>query len=369
MERRSTRKTSRTGGPFSRRWNASTLRSRMRTCFTKYANTLLWLVFALAVAVGFVALVLLFTRPATSPDPFVPTIDRPVAASLSFGEELGSTVKIIPVRVTGIEIRQLPPPDTDDICVKALYFLRQAGLAGLLGGNDVPLLEPIADPLRFSEACTIEGLPVAYRSWSYKGAPVQYQLSQEQISRIRGMYPFDDPIVDMYVLAEVTINGETAFVPPTLAVLFPETEDLIVQRQLSTPVYARLAGSTGSSFYEGRTMTNPPSQPVPTSALHVQINVERSFSRRLLTVLLPLLIFVFILVIVFLSDTSTAIEAIIAILLGLWGLHTILVPDRIGQSLLIDRVLISLYVVLAWVTLYRFIVKPAHIYIKQQKKS
>lgn len=85
--------------------------------------------------------------------------------------------------------------------------------------------------------------------------------------------------------------------------------------------------------------------------------------RRPLTmqVLIPLLLLAFLFVICWLirvDDTSSFLEVAIGILIGLWGIQSVLIPKTIESPTIIDPLILVLYVLLALIILAQFVIKP-----------
>lgn len=95
-----------------------------------------------------------------------------------------------------------------------------------------------------------------------------------------------------------------------------------------------------------------------TYAYQIDITLKRLASIRFFTVLL-IAMSVFVITAIFLiKEPSTVIELILAILLGLWGIQSVLIPAGIQMTTLTHVLLILLYVYLAVVVFLRFFFLP-----------
>lgn len=106
---------------------------------------------------------------------------------------------------------------------------------------------------------------------------------------------------------------------------------------------------------EGETLYEIPD---PTPVMTLQIALERPLFQRVLTVVLLASLFGFILILLFVSEISAFLEIAVGILLGLWGVQGILIPTYITGPTLIETLILTLYVLLAFVTFVRFIIIP-----------
>lgn len=88
------------------------------------------------------------------------------------------------------------------------------------------------------------------------------------------------------------------------------------------------------------------------------IDYRRPMSIRFLTVFLFIFLFFFMAVLPFVTDTGSALQVSIAILLGLWGVQTALVPSDISAYTLIDTGILVLYMFFALFASIRFIGRP-----------
>jgi len=102
-------------------------------------------------------------------------------------------------------------------------------------------------------------------------------------------------------------------------------------------------------------------------AYKVDITLNRLKSIRFFVVLLLAVSFFIITAILFVKSTSTAIELLLAILLGLWGMTDILIPDSIQTTTLPHLLIISLYIYMVlivglWINTLNFFKKKCHIW-------
>jgi len=81
----------------------------------------------------------------------------------------------------------------------------------------------------------------------------------------------------------------------------------------------------------------------------VNVIFQRPLAYRALTVVLLLSLFIFIFLLVFVDSISSLLEVALGILLGLWGVQDILVPKDITWPTIIDPLILTLYVFLAFI--------------------
>lgn len=90
--------------------------------------------------------------------------------------------------------------------------------------------------------------------------------------------------------------------------------------------------------------------------LHVQLN--RTRTQRLLTLVLLSFLTVLILGLVFVRDNSALLETVIGVLLGLWGIQAVVIPSYIQSRTLVHYWIIILYILLGLVSYIRLVGLP-----------
>ena len=161
-------------------------------------------------------------------------------------------------------------------------------------------------------------------------------------------YPFDKRVVGVYVKPEnqlarldtssILKSGEPIL---TLEIDAPEWDKKeVFQTQLPIDETARTWANT-----------------LPFKVTNIEL--QRPLSNRILTVILLLSILTFIILSIFINELGTFLEVAVGILLGLWGIQTILVPDYITGATIIDALILTLYVLFAFAIFIRFLIKPA----------
>ena len=63
-------------------------------------------------------------------------------------------------------------------------------------------------------------------------------------------------------------------------------------------------------------------------------------------------------VLAFVKDVSAFLEVAIGILLGLWGIQSVLVPIDITEPTITPQIILALYVLLAFAVFIRFVIRP-----------
>lgn len=94
-------------------------------------------------------------------------------------------------------------------------------------------------------------------------------------------------------------------------------------------------------------------------AVQLSITLKRPLSVRLITLLLLILLFCFEIGLYFIPDTGTVMEVLAGLILGLWGMQEILLPEGIPTVNLVRSTIMFLYVVLAVIAFARFFIKPS----------
>ena len=90
--------------------------------------------------------------------------------------------------------------------------------------------------------------------------------------------------------------------------------------------------------------------------LHVQL--YRTRTQRLLTLVLLGFLTILILGLVFVRDNSALLETVIGILLGLWGIQAVVIPSYIQSRTLVHYWIIILYILLGLVSYIRLVGLP-----------
>ena len=93
-------------------------------------------------------------------------------------------------------------------------------------------------------------------------------------------------------------------------------------------------------------------------AINIQINLQRPLSLRILSTVLLGSMLLLILYLPFIEDSGSFFEVSVGILLGLWGVQAILIPDYITEVTIIDNFILVLYVVFAFGIFIRFVIRP-----------
>lgn len=100
----------------------------------------------------------------------------------------------------------------------------------------------------------------------------------------------------------------------------------------------------------------------------LQISFKRISTQRILPAILLGVVLAFSVMIVFVRDSSSAIEISVGILFSLWGTRSILVPPNLTEPIFIDVLILSEYLLLACFIVIRFTIRPIIIWAYNQLK-
>lgn len=155
-----------------------------------------------------------------------------------------------------------------------------------------------------------------------------------------GNYPFDSH--------EVTVNFWVEARSPNNESIYINSGDIEVDIDIPNwSVYAELPESAEAEIDDNTQKTS-----------QLKLELQRHFGTRLLSVILLLGLFVFILALAFVSEIGSALEVSVGILLGLWGVQNILIPPNIKNQTPIHEAIIFLYLFFGWVAFVRFLLIP-----------
>lgn len=99
--------------------------------------------------------------------------------------------------------------------------------------------------------------------------------------------------------------------------------------------------------------------------VQIAVILKRPISIILLTVIIFFTLIVFIFGLLKMRDSGSAIQIAVGIFLGLWGVQAILIPPTITTQSLVNIWVVSLYFLLAWAIVTRFIWYP--FYVQENK--
>lgn len=160
-------------------------------------------------------------------------------------------------------------------------------------------------------------------------------------------YPFDKQIIGVYV----TLKHESSRLD-TSSIL--KSGDPIITIDIDAPEWA----ATGN--FRVHPPINETTQ-IPENTVqytYATIELQRPLSHQILTGILLGSIFIFIVLLIFIDELGNFLEVAVGILLGLWGIQAILVPDYISGPTIVDTLILTLYVLFAFAIFIRFIIKP-----------
>jgi hypothetical protein len=151
-------------------------------------------------------------------------------------------------------------------------------------------------------------------------------------------YPFDERSLDLDLQLDVQSQGQ-----------------ITVARSISPDI----AGWTNTPGWDAGITTHKQLNSVlHTNGTSLHIIFQRPLGTRVLTIILLLALTALIAALVFVTETSSFLEVAAAILLGLWQLHSTLVPANITWPTIIDPILLVLYILFALVVCFRLAVRP-----------
>lgn len=93
-------------------------------------------------------------------------------------------------------------------------------------------------------------------------------------------------------------------------------------------------------------------------AARLDVALSRTWTQRLLTLMLLVFLTVLIAGLLLVKDKQSLLELMTGILLGLWGIPAVLIPNYIQSSTLVHYWIILLYILLGLVTYVRFVGMP-----------
>lgn len=93
-------------------------------------------------------------------------------------------------------------------------------------------------------------------------------------------------------------------------------------------------------------------------AQELQVQLSRTRTQRLLTVVLLGFLTILILGLIFVRDNSSLLEIVIGVLLGLWGIQSVVIPSYIQSRTLVHYWIIILYILLGLVAYVRLVGIP-----------
>jgi hypothetical protein len=152
-------------------------------------------------------------------------------------------------------------------------------------------------------------------------------------------FPLDGAFADLFVWAEFHAQGSDEIIPIAPSISFINSQE---------------------NWDQTITLAHPILQlrDRELDATLVSIYSQRPPSIFVLTALLLSLITIFIILLAFVSDTGSALEVSIAILVGLWGIQGILIPEYVVETTLVHISIYLLYLLFALVALFRFVISP-----------
>lgn len=89
-------------------------------------------------------------------------------------------------------------------------------------------------------------------------------------------------------------------------------------------------------------------------ALVLRINLQRPFPVKLLTTLLLVTAFFFIISLIRIKENSSFLEVSVGVLLGLWSLQELLIPDYLNEPTIVNNFILVLYLLLALISILRY---------------
>jgi hypothetical protein len=107
-------------------------------------------------------------------------------------------------------------------------------------------------------------------------------------------------------------------------------------------------------------------EPHLTNSTEANIILKRPLSIRVLSFSLFISLAVFIAFLLLVPDSSSALEAAVGILFGLWSVHEFLIPDTIQQQTLVDFLILLLYLLFGMAVVVRFVYRPVDNFLKSR---
>jgi hypothetical protein len=90
----------------------------------------------------------------------------------------------------------------------------------------------------------------------------------------------------------------------------------------------------------------------------VTLDMRRSITYQVLVPTILISIAIVIIYLAFVNEIGSFLEVSTEILLGLWGIQTILVPSNISEPTVMDPLIMALYVLFLFVIFVRFAIRP-----------
>ena len=170
------------------------------------------------------------------------------------------------------------------------------------------------------------------------------ELFLDEGARSIRFYPFD------------TLSGRWNIYPLVLA---PD-ESLRQQVGLDVHLTAELADWEEKITLRPETVRfeADPTHTIDWQAQLLQVQLNRTRTQRLLTLVLLGFLTVLILGLIFVRDNSALLETVIGILLGLWGIQAVVIPSYIQSRTLVHYWIIILYILLGLVSYIRLVGLP-----------
>lgn len=103
--------------------------------------------------------------------------------------------------------------------------------------------------------------------------------------------------------------------------------------------------------------SSPPDIFIP-SQMKMHIELTRPFSSKLLTIVILSFVAAAIVLLIKIDDLGNFLEVATAILLGLWGVQEVLIPDYIITTTIVHTLILALYTLFAFALFIRFVIKP-----------
>jgi hypothetical protein len=278
-------------------------------------------------------------------EPFTLAQQQSFTVSLHFYDLADSNIKADVHSIT------LPSHTEKILCVQDMYFREQT--------TDFP--QPYEDnPLfggshgrgsrfgpnyEFKNSCTGEHQQIIY---FYQDAQQDERVKFGNRSNTMKVsvspsyyFPFDRRVldVDFWLTGQTLISGTAE----NSVVIIPEIVGLV-----NVPEWDEII-----------TIQKEYSEELTHNVTHIHIDFKRPITFRLLTVISLVALVSFIIVLAFVEEIGSFLEVAIAILLGLWGIQDIIIPDNLSYPTIITPIILSLYCLLAFAVFMRFVVRPA----------
>lgn len=187
--------------------------------------------------------------------------------------------------------------------------------------------------------------------------PVEDKFSvpcnQKETTSLEGTRRLTEPLI--FQLEEELWYGDYPFVGHDIIVtLWTEVENEFVRVEFNRINFIFPEWQVEADMFTNSVPLNDENQ----IARQIEFHLQRRPSLQILTIVLLIATFVFILLLATISDTGSALEVSVGILLGLWGIQEILIPTNIENTTPVHEAILFLYLLFASVALFRFVVKP-----------